>query len=412
MRVGEIKIASIDAVDREIEGGFPLLRFAPDLECVYEEHTRHHRDRYFIATGQLATILYNLFLISDWLMTPDVFKQALIVRTGIFTPYFLATWFVISRGPPPWVRESIACFTMIVSVILPMAVLTMSRGPDLAVYQYGTVLIMLFTAVVQRQRSRYVAVTLISILVIQLTTAAHLHGITPGLMGNVVVFFLTAGVLLLWAAMTLEREERRSYLLDLRSRILNDHLDRISKQDALTGLWNRRHLETVMDLAWTDAEAAPRPMSVILLDIDHFKMFNDSYGHLEGDKCLRQVGACVRASIDGDTRITAVRFGGEEFLLFVDGADTDAARTVADRIRAAIKAAAIPHPALAYGACVTASFGIATGRAPEQAKSRLVAVADEALYRSKHAGRDRVRSIVIGVEELPTPRQARLPLAC
>ena len=379
-----------DDVDREIRGGFRTLLFAPGLERRYEDETRAERQRYFIATGQIATVLYDLFLFSDWQMTPDVFKAALIVRLGIFTPMFGLLWLLFTYSPSKTVREGLSSGLAIISVAMVMYVLTISRSPDLVIYQHGTLLIMLFTAVIQRLRFRFAAVTLVSILVIQIVAATQLHGITPRLMATVTITFVTALVLLLWAAYALEKEQRRSFLLDLRSRILNDHLDQLAKHDALTGLWNRHHLDTVMTSAWTDAQTHPRRMAVILLDIDHFKSLNDCAGHLEGDKCLSRIAASVHGAVADDDKAAVVRFGGEEFLVFIDGADLGMAIKAAERIQIAIRQTAIPHPAFGDGAIVTASFGVAAGPAPDLSMERLVAAADDNLYASKRAGRDRI----------------------
>ena len=398
-QIFKTKLPAIETVDRQIAGGFRSLLFVPELELFHEYETRQARERYFIACGQIAAVLYNLFLFCDWQMTPDGFGTALIARLGIFTPLFFFTWFVITRSPTPRFREGLSSLLAIISVVAAMWVVNTSRSPDLATYQYSSILIMMFTAVVQRLRIRYAAATLFGILVVQIITAVHIHSMTPRLMASVITSFVTAFVLLLWAAYSIEREQRRGYLLDLRSRILNEHLDLVAKQDALTSLWNRRHLETMMDMAWADARAEPRSMSIILLDIDHFKIFNDSYGHLEGDKCLQEIASCISAATEADGGSVAVRFGGEEFLVFIDGADTIAARQVADRIQAAIKTRAIPHPVLGDGRVVTASFGVATGCPADLAPERLVAAADDALYVSKRAGRDRIQPVVLGAAD-------------
>ena len=395
------QLPEIETVDREIAGGFRTLMFAPALERLHEDETKRARERYFITSGQIASVLYNLFLLSDWQMVPDVFGTAVIVRIGIFTPCILIAWAILAHRPAPWLRESTSGIMAIISVALAMYLLTLSRSPDMTTYQYGSVLIMLFTAVVQRLRIRYAAAALVGILIVQIITIAHLHDMTPRLMTSVITSFVTVFVLLLWAAYSIEREQRRGYLLDLRSRILNDRLDRVAKQDALTGLWNRRHLETTMAAAWAEAQVTPKPMSVILLDIDHFKSFNDTYGHIEGDRCLQQIAASIRAAVDGDGGSVAVRFGGEEFLVFVDGADTSAAREVAEKIQAAIETTAIPHPVLGDGRIVTGSFGIATGEAPYLAPKTLVAAADDALYVSKRAGRNRIHPVVLGGDDAP-----------
>jgi diguanylate cyclase (GGDEF)-like protein len=382
--------ATAESVDREIEHGFRALIFAPDLERRYENDTRRYREIYLIRALQMVFVLYYILAICDWVLLPDVFVVAMIARVAVFTPVSLMCWFVLSRGPSMRVREGVASVFVVFSVALMMGGVVSSRSSDIVLYEYLPVLAIIYTALVQRTRFRFAVATTLGVSAIQIIACMHLRLVTPRAMVGIVFFYFIASALVIWAAYGLEREHRRSYLLDLRSRILNDHLDHIAKHDALTGLSNRRRIDTEMTRVWFDAKADPRSMSVILLDIDHFKAFNDSLGHLAGDRCLRRLADCVRAATDGNEKAMAVRFGGEEFLVFIDGADLATAQRVAERIQAAIRQSAIPHPALGDGATVTASFGIASGQAPKIAFERLVAIADDGLYAAKRAGRDRI----------------------
>ena len=399
---------TIESVDREIEGGFRFLNFSPQLESLYEHDTRGDRVRYSVYTILLATFLFDLFLLGDCMMMPDMFWPAVVIRFGIATPLLLLTTFVTSRMPPRQVREALVGFTTIVCVIAFMTVLGMSRSPDRVVYQASVILVVVFDTVVLRLRIRYAAATIAGILAAHFTMVMRLSEMTPRLMGFIILFFVVASILLLWAVFVLEKQERRCYLLDLRGRLLTDHLDRIAKQDALTGLGNRRHLETAMISAWTRSQGRPIPMSVILLDIDYFKTFNDSYGHLEGDHCLTRLAASVRAVVGDDANASAVRFGGEEFLIFLEDAGLETATRVAERIRTEIKKAAIPHHVLGDGVTVTASLGVATGQAPLVPMNKLIAAADDALYAAKRAGRDRMSSVNVSHDpESLDPRLSR-----
>ena len=410
----DFKKPTIEDLDREIQGGFRLLRFSPRLENHHEEETRSSRELYMVRTAQLAIILFNLFLATDYLMIPDVFRIALYGRCCIVTPMFLAFWFVVSRRPPRLIREGVASLSTILSVFVAMTIGGLSRSPDMVVYQTGNVLILVFSAVVLRLPIRYACVTMLAGLIVQVSIASHVAGMTPQSSVYTIVFFVTASIFLLAAAYTLEREQRRSYLLDLRNRMLNERLERISRQDALTGLWNRRYLETVVAESWGRAATTPIDMAAILVDIDHFKAFNDSYGHLEGDQCLKRLAACLEVALAGDDRASVVRFGGEEFVIFIENVSVEFAMRVAERIGAEIKAAAIPHPALGAGRIVTASLGVATGSAPGLSMSQLVAKADDALYRAKRAGRNCIRVIAADVEpigaetERPNPCRERV----
>jgi diguanylate cyclase (GGDEF)-like protein len=169
----------------------------------------------------------------------------------------------------------------------------------------------------------------------------------------------------------------------------NQALHRLSYLDALTGVANRRHFNEYLDQEWRRAMRKQASLSLILLDVDHFKRLNDIAGHPYGDDCLRQVGAALAASVRraGDL---AARYGGEEFAVILPDAQPDWVMSFAEEVRQAIAALEIPHPASPYGV-LTVSVGAATAVAVEQqGVSSLIAAADKALYAAKEAGRNRV----------------------
>jgi diguanylate cyclase (GGDEF)-like protein len=128
-----------------------------------------------------------------------------------------------------------------------------------------------------------------------------------------------------------------------------------------------------------------------MVDVDHFKRFNDSYGHLAGDECLRVVARCLRGSIRRPNDVAA-RYGGEEFAVILPNTDPDGARTIANRLQELIAQAAVTHTASPHGV-VTVSIGAATAYPdPSPNATSLIADADVALYAAKAAGRDRVVS--------------------
>jgi diguanylate cyclase (GGDEF)-like protein len=168
----------------------------------------------------------------------------------------------------------------------------------------------------------------------------------------------------------------------------------IAHHDPLTGLPNRRRLEEVLARQVATADAQGRPLSVITFDLDHFKDVNDRHGHAVGDLVLRQAGEAVTRA--ARSRDTVGRWGGEEFLVVVPGADEEQAEGVAERLRAAVA-----EETYAHGVPVTASFGVAQHR-PGAAVSEILAAADAGLYRAKDAGRDAVRGVG-GVHVPPRP---------
>ncbi len=181
-----------------------------------------------------------------------------------------------------------------------------------------------------------------------------------------------------------EHEELRRCLLELS--ITNQRAQEAALTDVLTGLYNRRHALDRMAQEWAEAERGHRPLSLLMVDIDHFKAVNDTYGHDVGDAALRQFAETLRTF----SRVPDVpcRFGGEEFLLIAPGTALDGALQLAERIRSAVSQQAL----LANGVSVkvTVSIGVAEKMASHASVDQLIKAADEALYRAKQAGRNRV----------------------
>lgn len=179
--------------------------------------------------------------------------------------------------------------------------------------------------------------------------------------------------------------------LELKRR--GDELRRLVSQDGLTGLSNRRAFDLHLADEWRRALRSREPLSLVMLDVDHFKRFNDRYGHPAGDECLRQVGAAL---LEATRRVgdLAARYGGEEFAVVLPGTDVARALAFGERLCAAVADLAIVHADSPVAAHVTASVGVATADTagadgPCGEPADLVSLADRALYRAKAEGRAR-----------------------
>jgi diguanylate cyclase (GGDEF)-like protein len=169
---------------------------------------------------------------------------------------------------------------------------------------------------------------------------------------------------------------------------LNARLAEQAAMDATTGLHNRRHLNRQLDLALRDSRRRGEEVSLVLLDVDRFKAYNDRYGHLAGDDCLRRVAAAIAASARRPQDLAA-RYGGEEFAVLLPSTGIEGAHHVGTTIVDAVRALAIDHTLNAPAGVVTVSAGVATV-APGGRMEDLIRQADRALYAAKDMGRDRV----------------------
>ncbi len=169
------------------------------------------------------------------------------------------------------------------------------------------------------------------------------------------------------------------------------HMERLSVTDGLTGLFNRRHFNLTIEQEWARASRSGRILSLVLLDIDHFKRYNDAYGHQAGDACLIEVAGVLKAHArrSGDC---AVRYGGEEYALILPELSSVQAGEIAERIRQAVVELALPHSGSGLGV-VSVSIGVAARVPGDTARPEdLLRLADEALYAAKREGRNRVAS--------------------
>lgn len=169
----------------------------------------------------------------------------------------------------------------------------------------------------------------------------------------------------------------------------NAKLALLSTTDGVTGIGNRRRFDERLAVEWLRCGRQRLPLAVVLIDIDHFKLYNDHYGHLAGDECLRRVAQLLQATIRRADEVAA-RYGGEEFVLLLPDTPLPAAVTVAQRCIDHLRAAALPHPRSPTAPIITLSMGIASLVPHADAGSdTLVQAADAALYRAKHGGRNR-----------------------
>lgn len=182
---------------------------------------------------------------------------------------------------------------------------------------------------------------------------------------------------------------RRLFQRNSELRTMNGRLASLARTDGLTGLANRRTFDVQFSQDWVRARGEAAPLTLVMLDVDHFKAFNDSRGHLAGDDALRSVSRMLSAAAAGTSHLVA-RYGGEEFIVLLSGLDLAHGVAFAQDVRRLLAELAIIHPA-APSRRLTASFGVASMvPTADDSPDALVAAADAALYEAKRSGRDRV----------------------
>lgn len=190
-----------------------------------------------------------------------------------------------------------------------------------------------------------------------------------------------------------ELEEKIKKLSDYKKRLegANKKLLKLSSHDDLTGLPNRRRFEEFMKELKLHPRLSKQQISIIMIDIDFFKDFNDFYGHIEGDKCLQQVAKKL-LELPRSTDFVA-RYGGEEFIVVLPNLDQDNASRVSERIRKNIEEATIPHEKSNVSSCVTVSLGVTTVKdINKYTVDEIVNSADKMLYQAKESGRNQVKA--------------------
>ena len=194
-------------------------------------------------------------------------------------------------------------------------------------------------------------------------------------------------------------DDRTSELLELTKQlqVANAALQEMAVVDSMTGLANRRRFDVFLQQEWQRSGRTHLPLSLLLVDIDHFKKFNDRYGHPDGDDCIRSVAEVIRKAAHRVTDIAA-RYGGEEFAVVLTETPAEGAMTVAEAIRADVERLRIPHADSPTG-WVTVSVGVATRDAKNQydTATDLVAACDRALYQAKHGGRNETGTLTFSV---------------
>jgi diguanylate cyclase (GGDEF)-like protein len=388
MTATAVTLASVEAFMNERRAhsiGFPL-----PIERRFESDMQSKRCKRLIVGLLVSAPLYNLFLLADWLLVPDVMRMVTWLHFGIVTPWMLLAAALISRKPAPFVRECLATSVPLLIIWQIDLGFASTTNPNAAHYQYVVVPLLLYTNVsILRLKFHFARAVTAVILLLHSALVLWASYIPAPVAATIIVEIVVTAYITLVANYTMERDLRRSYLYSLRDRLRHAEADAASRRDPLTGLANRFHLDAELARLWSLPEFKGSPVSIIMVDIDYFKRLNDRYGHGGGDTCLKRVAAILQAELQRTGEL-AVRYGGEEFLLLLPNVEMIDAVRLAERIRRAIESACIPNEGSGARGMVTASFGAATSSTSDLSALELIAAADQSLYAAKSKGRNQV----------------------
>ncbi len=288
----------------------------------------------------------------------------------------------------------IASTAVIVTGISVMLISGFAAAEGLPQFQMGDVLVVVYATLFLGLLFRGVLVVATALLISFIAIGLFLGVSSEHLIFAGSVVFATTLMSVL-SALRMERLLRANFI---ENRLLND----IAERDGLTGLYNRRMFDNLTNRLWLQAQRNQESLQVILVDIDHFKPYNDLYGHQAGDNCIRRVATIIARATKRPFDFCA-RYGGEEFALVLYAPSGGDSTALAEQIRRETMALNIPHAHSDAAGILTVSIGSATAE-PDTKRSLagLIQSADEALYRAKQLGRNRVHHVDSAESNTPT----------
>ena len=390
-------------IQKSMEKGFPLLIFTRRLEQRFLSDTLNLRKARFLIMGIIAVFIYNLFLITDREMLPDVYLTAWKIRLWIVTPAMILVLILMRSRVFARFLDIFVDFLVLLTSASIILILELSHHPNVVHYHTGIILIVMFGNIIVRLRFWHAFCVSWLTFLLYVLTVSRITPMPPPVMINSSIVLFSAIIISLIADYQMENDLRWNYLRNLLKEIetlglekAKAELERLSSSDVLTGLANRRHFDALLDTEWRMGIRNGTLLSVLFLDVDDFKAYNDNYGHHAGDICLQKIAAVIRKSIHRPHDLCA-RYGGEEFIILFPDTSLENTLQVAEKIRKGIELTNLPHSFSRAASHVTISIGVAT-MTPVRGMSQnlLIEMADRALYKAKELGRNQVQMFMPG----------------
>lgn len=369
--------------------------FREPLESLYQQDQSSRREFQLRAGLVLGLVIYTLFGVIDWLLMRDMIGVVWFMRFGALFLVMLFLGLRPTRWPVTQSGQARYVSTLLIAIAIE-GVIALAPAPGRDVYLMTQVLLFLFSFILLRTPFHLaLRVTVIIAMLHNMVLTAVVAAPALEIIVHNVLLLSAAGIALLTSYL-LEGNERRSFLQTLlvqRQKAeleeVNAQLERLSVEDPLTGLANRRRFETILDEEWRRCLRQELPLAVMMVDVDSFKLYNDTYGHQAGDECLSRIAQELRlfARRPGDC---VARYGGEEFVIVWPGAAAEEAYIEMQKLVIQIRSLRIRHHVSPVTDVVTVSAGIAACvPGTHDSPYRLVRDADMALYHAKRQGRNR-----------------------
>ena len=398
MKVSGSKMEMVAKAKESLEqGGRGAHRFPKTLELAFNEYHRTNTLKHLRVALLTGLFLFMVFGIVDLMLLPADRKHMWIIRYVVVCPTIAAGLaFTFALRFRRFIQPVIS-FAMLVASLGIVAMVYFDPTPAKNYYYSGILLLIMGAFTFISLRFLYAVSWALATTFAYGAVAIFANHTDSNILAQNIFNIIATIIIGAFSNYLMENYQRRDFLnallLEYENRQLqtaSDELRRLSISDALTTLGNRRHFDLMLDQEWMRSMRSASPISLIMLDIDCFKNYNDNYGHQAGDECIRLVAQKVRgaAKRTGDT---SARYGGEEFALLLSGTELADAVIIAEVCRASVESLNIPHGHSTVCDVVTISAGVATMVPDSKTSSKaLVEAADKELYRAKAEGKNRV----------------------
>lgn len=380
------------------------LAFPQALEAQYMADEFERRVRYAIRTAFFALIVYDIFLMVDWFLMPDVFGLAVALRLGIYTPVSLALIALCHRHAHQLVKmfgvgaaDWLTMITTWFAALSVAVILLKSQGPYAHLYHAGFVVVLVYGNLLQRMRFRVALVFSLGVMALHGAVMLAVGNYPPALRIPMVMMVAFSAGCTLAFNYELERQNRRRYLLSIQETDLlaelkaaHDELIALSQTDETTGLANRRAMDEYLKQVWASAQQEPQAVSLLLIEVDQLRGGVVQANRQAMDQVVQELAGVLAASVR--PKDLMVRFDAQTFAALLPDVENVEAMVAADRLIDTVRTLGLMLPGVDGPEPLTVSIGVATTTPadPNSSPAALVARGQRALARAMVAGRDLV----------------------